>query len=81
MVRILRKLRALYMALGHLNAGHKYQIHMIPMKRAVENTQNMKSGTQVPNTLTTNGEKTLSKKAAEMKIFLANNPIPKEFLQ
>ncbi|MGG7665747.1 hypothetical protein [Dyadobacter sp. BHUBP1] len=54
---------------------------MIPMKRAIENTQNAKSGNQVPNTLTTSGEKTLSKKAAEMKIFLANNPIPKEFLQ
>lgn len=26
-------------------------------------------------------QKTLSKKASEMKAFLANNPIPKEFLK
>ncbi|MBO9617156.1 MAG: hypothetical protein J7619_31005 [Dyadobacter sp.] len=51
------------------------------MKTALENSQSAKSGNQVPNAQTNNGEKALSKKATEMKVFLANNPIPKEFLQ
>lgn len=51
------------------------------MKTAPENTRNQKSGKQAPAFRENGAEKVLSKKAAEMKIFLANNPVPKEFLK
>jgi hypothetical protein len=51
------------------------------MKTLSENTRNASSASQTDGKPAKTEEKPLSKKAAEMKIFLANNPIPREFLK